>query len=223
MYKQGDYSLNIDSKTASDFELYMKKYPELYQNLAEIVKKNIQNKLEKPSILEIGIGPGLLSNEIKKEIPKSTIIGIDPSLNMLNIAHKRAFKTKNKKFEIILSIVENIPLKNDSIDISITRFSVSYWKNLDNGFSEIFRVLKPGGKIIIEALNAQFPIWKLKLINFHMKVNSAGKQVIKYHYDAYKTAYSIVQLEKYLQNTNFKNIKKIGNKKDWKYILIGEK
>ena len=30
-------------------------------------------------------------------------------------------------------------------------------------------------------------------------------------------------LEKFLIESNFKNIKKIGNAKDWKYILIGEK
>ena len=59
-----NYDYKFDEKTAIHFEKYMKKYPQLYQHLAFLVKNNISSILRKPVILDLGVGPGLLSKEI---------------------------------------------------------------------------------------------------------------------------------------------------------------
>ena len=64
------------------------------------------------------MGPGLLSQEINKIIPEAIIIGLDPSEKMLKLTKKQIFKKNYNRFGIILSIAENIPLKNNSADIS---------------------------------------------------------------------------------------------------------
>jgi len=216
--KLNKFSLN--EKTAERYSEYMKKFPELYSYLINIVKKNITKNVEKPVIIDLGTGPGLLYLEINKQIPKAKVIGIDPSDKMLMVANKNI---KNNNFKIIRGIAEKIPLKNDSVDIVVCRFSITYWEKPETGFNEIFRVLKPGGKIILEVLNKDFPKWKLFIIKIRMFINKAGNEVIRYHSDSYKNAYTVNQVESFLRNANFKITYKQWKKKDWKFIIVGEK
>ena len=223
MYRWRGCNLPIDDVTAEKFATYMEKYPEFYQNLAKIVRQNTPHQIDRPVVVDLGVGPGLLSLEIQRVMPEVSIMGLDPSIKMLKLARKRAFKADFKRFEVILSVVENIPLESDSVDILISRFSLPYWKHPKDGFSEIFRVLKPGGKLILEALNADFPRWKLFLIKLHMLSNSAGQGVIRYHADAYESAYTMSQVEQLLTDSRFRTLAKEGNKKDWKFVIIAEK
>jgi len=210
----------LDEKTAERFSKYMKKYPELYKNLTEIVKKNISKNIKKPLIVDLGVGPGLLSLELNKQISNARIIGIDPLDKMLNLANKNV---KNGNFLVLLGASENIPLKKNCVDIVVSRFSLTYWENPIDSFKEINRILKPDGRLVLEALNRKFSKWKLFAIKIHMFFKSAGLGVIRYHSDAFKTAYDIKQVELFLKKSGFKIIFKEPNEKDWKFILVSEK
>lgn len=208
----------IDDTTAEKFAKYMKKYPDLYQNLAGIVKKYATNT--KPVIIDLGVGPGLLSVELHNKISDARIIGVDPLQKMLELAIVNACF---ESFEAKLGSSESIPVDDSSVDIVVSRFSLTYWNDPNRSFKEIYRVLKPGGKIILEALNRDFPMWRLFLIKIHMFFNSAGGDMTKYHLDAYKTAYTIDQVEKFLTDAKFRIVEKEGLEKDWNFLVVGEK
>jgi uncharacterized protein (TIRG00374 family) len=210
----------INEKTVESFSKYMKKHPELYKHLANIVKSNINKETDKPVIVDLGIGPGWLSLETSKLITNAKIIGIDPSELMLK---KTKINVKKDTLEIIKATSENIPLKNNSVDIIVSRFSLTYWKKPIESFSEIQRVLKPNGKIVLEALNLDFPKTKLFLIKINMFFKSAGIDVIRYHSEAYKTAYKIQHIEQLLKQKDFKITYKDTKEKAWKYIIVAEK
>jgi predicted small secreted protein len=53
-----------------------------------------------------------------------------------------------------------------------------------------------------------------------MIVNGAEKNVIKYHIDYYKNAFSIKQLEQFLIETGFTIIKKEGERTEWKFLIV---
>lgn len=212
-----NYNYKFDEKKAIHFEKYMKKYPQLYQYLASIVKNNISPNLRKPVILDLGIGPGLLSKEINNVLPEAHIIGIDPSEEMLKLSKKNAF------VETKIGYAENIPMENNSVDVVISRFNLTYWKDSKKGFSEINRVLKPGGKFIIEALNKNFSYLKLLLIKIGMVLKGSSFYIARYHSDSYKTAYSSESVKKLFRDKNFEIVYSEGGKKDWKYIFIGKK
>jgi ubiquinone/menaquinone biosynthesis C-methylase UbiE len=211
------YKFELNEITSRRFAKYMEKYMEFYENLATIVKRNIPKKIKKPLIIDLGVGPGLLSRAMYKSIPGAEIIGLDPSFDMLQLARK------NSELKIILGSSENIPLKNNSADIVVSRFSLTYWDKPKNSFSEIYRVLKPGGKVIIEALNKEFSKWKLFGVKIHMILNQSGIDVARYHADAYKTAYSMGCVEKFLRDLGLNISYREGNKKDWKFIIIASK
>ena len=213
----------IDSNTTEKFVQYMEKYPTLYENLAKIIQKNLPRSLDKPLIVDLGAGPGLLSAEIRKLMSETNVISLDASIKMLEMAEKRAFKDDFRKFGVILSMSENIPLKSNSADIVVSRFSLPYWEQPKASFAEVFRILKPGGRVVLEALNKDFPKLKLFLIKLHMFIKLAGREVVKYHIDAYEIAYTIEQVECFLTDAKFLIIDKEGNKKDWKFTIIAEK
>ncbi len=117
-------------------------YPYLITDLKNYYTKSFDNKI----IVELGTGPGHILEELLKEKFKY-IYGIDISLEMLLRAKKR--NNNNKRLQLINANVENIPLKEKSIDLIISRGSVFFWKNLDKAFREIYRVLKKDGFLLI--------------------------------------------------------------------------
>jgi glycosyltransferase 2 family protein len=211
------FSFKLDKNTDSRFEQYMKRFPELYIYLAGIVKKNISEDIKKPVIVDLGVGPGLLSKEINELVPNAHIIGIDPSEEMLKISKK------NASIETKRGIAEKIPLTDSSVDCVVSRFNLTYWTNPKTGFSEIYRILKPDGIFVIEALNKDFSSFKLFLIRINMVFKGSGFDIAKYHIDAYKTAYSIDSVKKLFRDSGFEIIYSEGEKKDWKFIFIGKK
>ena len=56
-----------------------------------------------------------------------------------------------------------------------------------------------------------------------MIFNFADGSIIRYHMDAYKTAYTINSVKKLLKDANFKITYTEGDKKDWKFIVAAEK
>ena len=206
----------LDNVTAEKFAKYMNKYPKMYQELAETIKQNLPKKIGKnPIILDMGVGPGFLPMEINKLMPNAKVIGIDNSKNMI--------KLSKKEVEVVLSNSEKIPLKNKSTDVVVSRFSLCYWDPVSDGLKEINRVLKPGGRVILETLNREFPKWRLSLIKIHMFLNSAEKEVIRYHINSYSLAYSQDNIKEILKKSGFNILKIEGDKRDWKSLFIAEK
>jgi len=207
----------LDKKICNRFEKYMMKYTNLYRKLAKIVKKNIDKKIKQATIVDLGTGPGLLAKEINKLIPKAKVIGVDKSEYMLELARK------NANLEIILASSENIPLENNFADIVVSRFSLSYWKKPIVSIQEVSRILKPGGKLIIEALNKDFPRWKLFILRLKWVFKTSDFKTVSYFTDAYKTAFTLDNASKLVEKSNFEIIYKQGSKEDWKFVIVAKK
>ncbi len=206
----------INRKNCEDFEKYMKKYTYLYSNLAKLVKGYVKD-IKNPTIVDLGVGPGLLSKEINKELSNAKIIGIDPYECMLDIA------SKNAKIEAKIGKSDKIPIEEKSVDLVVSRFSLTYWENPVESFNEIYRILKPNGILIIESLNKDFPKYKLFFVKFSMFLKNSGLNVARYHADAYKTAYSLNNILSLFRKAGFKIQNKNYKEKDWKFIVVGKK
>ncbi len=120
-------------------------------------------------IVDLGTGPGLLSIQLHKLWPQAKIIGVDLSGEMLEIAKKNADKAGMSNYETRLGRAEEIPIESNSVDLVVTQSSLHEWENPRQGFSEISRVLKPGGSLILKDYNrAWLSTWKRKLLGvFH--------------------------------------------------------
>lgn len=210
-------SFELTDQTMNQFHSYMKQYPELYEDIANLIKKKTTTSPYQ-LILDIGCGPGLLGAHIKKNQQTAQIIGIDTEQTMIQLAKK-----ENTYENLIKATVQQIPLKDNVIDIAVSRFSLPYWNNPQQSFNEIQRVLKPQATLILEALNKNYPKWKLWITKLHMSFKKAGSDVIRYHIDAYETAKTKKEIKHYLQQAGFTQIEFLGDENDWKYVFIAKK
>ncbi len=96
------------------------------------------------TLFDVGIGTGIFATQFRDK--GAQITGIDPSENMLEIAKKRGFK-------VMKGFGENIPLEDNSFDIVLAMTSLEFSRNPEAFISEIFRVAKTGGKVVVAVLN----------------------------------------------------------------------
>jgi demethylmenaquinone methyltransferase/2-methoxy-6-polyprenyl-1,4-benzoquinol methylase len=112
-----------------------------------VVKFVMQTKPQ--SVLDIATGTGDLAISFSKfGIPK--IVGFDLSEGMLSVARKKVAKQKiAERVEFIQGDSENMPFEDNSFDAITVAFGVRNFENLEQGLSEILRVLKPEGIFVV--------------------------------------------------------------------------
>ena len=119
------------------------------------------------TIVDLGTGPGILSIELNKLLPQAEIIGVDLSSDMLEIARKNADEAGMSNYETRLGRAEEIPIESNSVHLVVTQSSLHEWGDPQKGLSEIFRILKPGGSLILKDYNrAWLSGWRRSLLKF---------------------------------------------------------
>jgi demethylmenaquinone methyltransferase/2-methoxy-6-polyprenyl-1,4-benzoquinol methylase len=132
--------------------------------------KCINDIAPNPFILDVAAGTGDLAIAALKLNPQK-VIGIDISEEMLNVGIK---KLKRKGYQNIIELKigdsENLEFNDNTFDGITAAFGVRNFENLDKGLSEMYRVLKPKGKIdILEFSKPKvFPV--KQFYNFYFKV-----------------------------------------------------
>jgi len=118
-------------------------------------------------IVDLGTGPGILAIELHKLLPQAKIIGVDLSSDMLEIARKNADEAGMSDFETRLGKAEEIPIESDSVSLVVTQSSFHEWEDQRKGLSEIFRILKPGGSLMLKDYNWDWLSgWRRSLLKF---------------------------------------------------------
>jgi demethylmenaquinone methyltransferase/2-methoxy-6-polyprenyl-1,4-benzoquinol methylase len=108
-------------------------------------------KKDKPAyILDVATGTADLAIEAATRLKPTSIVGIDIAENMLQIGREKIAK---KHLDNIVTLQkgdsEKINFKDNTFDAVIVSFGVRNFQNLELGLSEIYRVLKPGGNIMV--------------------------------------------------------------------------
>ncbi len=118
-------------------------------------------------ILDVATGTGDFAFEALSLNPDK-IIGVDISQGMLDIAKEKINKrNESHRFEVKLGDSEKLLFDDNTFDAATVSFGVRNFENLDKGLSDINRVLKPGGKLVVLEFSnpKKFPI--KQLYNFY--------------------------------------------------------
>ena len=101
-------------------------------------------------ILDVATGTADVAIMAAKILQPSRIIGIDIANQMLDFGRK---KIKSEGLEDIISLEtgdsENLQFPDASFDAVTVAFGVRNFENLEKGLAEMYRVLRPGGRIVI--------------------------------------------------------------------------
>ncbi|MAP59990.1 MAG: hypothetical protein CL978_07155 [Euryarchaeota archaeon] len=116
----------------------------------KVWRRNVRNHAnEGMKILEVGCGPGSFA----EDLVGLDVTCLDPSAEMLRVAKKRVDGARKKRGEkpakYVEAIAESIPLPDDTFDRVFCLFSFRDFQDKKKGLEEIFRVLKPGGQLVI--------------------------------------------------------------------------
>ena len=116
----------------------------------KVWRRNVRNHAEEGmKILEVGCGPGSFA----EDLVGLDVTCLDPSAEMLRVAKKRVDSARKSRGEkpakYVEAIAESIPLPDDTFDRVFCLFSFRDFQDKKKGLEEIFRVLKPGGQVVI--------------------------------------------------------------------------
>ena len=151
--------------------------------------------LHPKKILDVATGTGDFAITSYKILKPEKITGIDISEQMLELGrHKVAKLDLIDQIDLLKGDSEAIFFNNNSFDAVTVAFGVRNFENLEQGLSEIYRVLKPGGKLIVlEFSKPSLPIIK-SLYKFYMKfITPIFGKLISKNNDAYKYLNDSVQ------------------------------
>jgi len=116
----------------------------------------------KPRImLDVATGTGDFAFEAIKILKPEKVVGVDISEGMLNVA-RRKIEERNlgAVFSVQTGDSEKLQFENDHFDAITVAFGVRNYENLEKGLADMYRVLKPEGKIVILEFSKpqQFPV-----------------------------------------------------------------
>jgi demethylmenaquinone methyltransferase/2-methoxy-6-polyprenyl-1,4-benzoquinol methylase len=124
-------------------------YDRRWRKLAVNEFESVANK----TFLDVATGTADIALEIASRQPAPRkIIGMDFSQTMLELGNK---KVSGQDIRLIPGSAENIPLKDKIFDGVVTSFGVRNFSDAEQGLREMYRVLKPKGKIVV--LEFSFP------------------------------------------------------------------
>lgn len=167
------------------FEKFAYRYEDWFEKNKFVYKSElwaVREQLPKSGEgIEIGVGSGRFAG------PLGIKIGIEPSGKMRKIAQGKGIK-------VVDGIAEALPFDNSQFEFALMVTTICFLDDIETAFRETYRVLKPGGCLIVGFIDKNSPIGKL--YQQHKK-NSVFYRVAIF--------YSVDEVISYLKKANFKD------------------
>ncbi len=153
----GDSGLTKKEQVAEMFDSIAHKYDFLNRFLSAGIdirwRKKALNQLKgikTARILDVATGTADFAIMASGILKPEKVIGIDISKGMLDLGKKKIEKSGlTGVIELLEGDSENIAFSDNSFDAVTVAFGVRNFQNLEKGLTEIKRVLRPGGKLVV--------------------------------------------------------------------------
>ncbi len=112
-------------------------------------------------VLDVGVGPGLLAHEMAGVVGEDgQVAGIDASKPMVEMTRRRCAAQPWTDFRA--ADATKLPFANASFDAVISTQVYEYVPEIQVALAEAFRVLKPGGRILILDTDWDSVLWNTR-------------------------------------------------------------
>jgi len=161
----------------------------------KLVSKIVVNKRDS-RILDVGMGTGWFTSQLKSNYPNAKVFGIDFASGMIDIA-----KRKNRNLKIIQADANALPFKRNSFDLITSNLAYQWVEDLHLAFKHCNECLKKNGKI-------HFAIFGYKTLDeLFASLKFAANKGKKYGRFAFGRLAKKEQVSAALKKSGFKNIK----------------
>ena len=101
-------------------------------------------------ILDVATGTGDLAIALAARIPDAHVLGIDLSEQMLEEARRKVVRRGlDERVLLEEGDAERLALGDGAVDVATVAFGVRNFGDLGTGLQELFRVIRPGGQVVI--------------------------------------------------------------------------
>ena len=145
-----DESKKVELKEKDEINRY---FIQLYELVASVI--DLKNK----TVLEVGSGRGGGADYIERYFQPLKMFGVDYSNNAIDFCNK---VFKDSKVDFKFGDAEKLPFQNETIDVVINVESSHCYANITAFFTEVNRVLKPGGYFSFADFRDKEPFENLK-------------------------------------------------------------
>lgn len=175
------------------------------------------------TLLDVATGTADMAIMAAKSLGPEIITGIDLSEKMLEAGRKKIEKQQlATKIELVAGDGETIKFADNSFDGVMVAFGVRNFENLEEGLSEMLRVLKPGARLVVLEFSKPVIPGIKTLYNFYMgvlapqmaKLFRQDKKAYKYLNDSARAFPDRKEFEKILQKTGYTGT-------TWKPLSLG--
>ena len=138
-------------KMVPSYDSYMRKMT--FGRESTLREMTVNLALVKPgdSVLEVGCGTGTLTLAAKRQAgPTGKVFGIDIIPGMIELSQRKAAQA-NEEVTFQLGSIDDIPFPDNQFDVVMCSFMIFHMSEAvrRKGLEEIYRVLKPQGKLLV--------------------------------------------------------------------------
>ena len=151
-------------------------------------------------LADVGCGPGVMSRELAEVA--STYIGIDVAPRMVEMAKTSAAHLKNVQFHV--GDAKHLDLPSRYVDTLCAIGLLEYLSEPHTVLSELYRVLRPGGRLILSVPYRYSPwrVWE-RFIYLPLRRASTFLVPLRQPYDLRHRSYSVLEYEKITKKLGF--------------------
>ena len=110
--------------------------------------------LRPDNLIDIGCGPGGFLARMRKELPQIRLFALDLSEGMVNEVRERF----GGSVEATVGDAENMPLVSEAFEAVTVNMSIHHYPHPQAAVNEMFRILQPGGHLLLEDMDCIPPI-----------------------------------------------------------------